>query len=100
VRMILYLRGWNEMTVGHWEAKLGWVDNTVISMSDESQKNRPDIRNLGQITWQWTNRARRIGPDAKWCHEGKQVHQLTWHRSRIKIEVGQQSFARAKHINY
>jgi hypothetical protein len=38
VPTILYLRAWNEMAVGHGEAKLGWVDNTVVSVSDENWK--------------------------------------------------------------
>jgi hypothetical protein len=28
-------------------------------------ENRPDVRKLGQITGRWTNRAGRIGPEAK-----------------------------------
>jgi hypothetical protein len=40
VPMILYLRGWNEMAVGHGEAKLGWIDNAVLSVSDENWKAR------------------------------------------------------------
>jgi hypothetical protein len=28
------------MAVGHGEAKLGWVDNTVISVSDKNWKAR------------------------------------------------------------
>jgi hypothetical protein len=57
--MILYLRGWNKMVVGHGEAKLGWVDNTVISVSDENWKARRmedrAERPKRQTTRRWTD---------------------------------------------
>jgi hypothetical protein len=35
---ILNVRGWNEVAVRHWKAKLGWVENTVISVSENGRK--------------------------------------------------------------
>jgi hypothetical protein len=63
-------------------------------------EDRPDVRKLGWMTGWRTNRTGWIGPDAKWYHEGEWVHWLTWRQSRMRMEVRQQSNARAKHANY